>query len=268
MNQIRIGNQTSFSADSTFTPFEYALTNGFDAFEWFIDKRPGNGGWDEEDIDTGTRAMIKRRAAEAGISLSVHAPWNASPLEDRGIRRLMNDLAFADEIGARLLNLHLFMESGINAYVEAIIPVIEKAVQMGIRLSVENTVYTQAEDFNRLFTLLEEHARKNNVGMCLDLGHANLSADSRNDYLRFVETLAPHVPIIHVHMHENYGDSDTHLPVFAGPAGAGDAGIREFLMLLKRSDFSGSIILEQWPDPPLLLNQARDRLYNIWREIC
>ena len=29
---------------------------------------------------------------------------------------------------------------------------------------------------------------------------------------------------------------------------------------LKRRSFSGTVILEQWPDPPSLLDNARDRL--------
>jgi hypothetical protein len=35
------------------------------------------------------------------------------------------------------------------------------------------------------------------------------------------------------------------------------------MMRLKKRKFSGSIILEQWPEPHTLLNQARDRLYEI-----
>ena len=266
MKQIRIGNQTSFSADTPSKPFEYAIANGFDAFEWFIDKKPGNGGWDDDDIDTKMRALIKSKAAEAGIALSVHAPWHANPLKDHGITLLMKNIAFADEIGAGLLNMHLYMDNGINNYLEAITPIIEKTAKLGIKLSIENTVYTNSEDFNKLFTVLQKSSRPKNIGMCLDLGHANLSAESRNDYLKFVDRLEPHVPIIHVHMHENYGDGDTHLPIFAGPAGESDSGVREFLMWLKRSKFTGSIILEQWPNPPSLLNQARDRLYCIWEE--
>ena len=173
MKQIRIGNQTSFSADTPSKPFEYAIANGFDAFEWFIDKKPGNGGWDDDDIDTEMRALIKSKAAEAGIALSVHAPWYANPLIDQGITLLMKNIAFADEIGAGLLNMHLYMDNGINDYVEAIIPIIENTAKLGINLSIENTVYTNSEDFNKLFTVLQKSNNPKNVGMCLDLGHAN-----------------------------------------------------------------------------------------------
>ena len=102
--------------------------------------------------------------------------------------------------------------------------------------------------------------------MCLDLGHANLSSFSRNNFLKFLDLLDPDIPIIHIHMHENYGDNDSHLPIFTGPAGENDLGIQEFIHRMRKRRYSGSIIFEQWPEPPTLLNEARDRLYNMWNE--
>ena len=46
-----------------------------------------------------------------------------------------------------------------------------------------------------------------------------------------------------------------------GPAKAGIVG---FVERMKRRGFSGSIILEQWPDPPALLVNARDRLIRMF----
>ena len=40
---VRLGNQTSCWAATPFEPFEFALASGFDAFEWFPDKKPGLG---------------------------------------------------------------------------------------------------------------------------------------------------------------------------------------------------------------------------------
>jgi len=100
--------------------------------------------------------------------------------------------------------------------------------------------------------------------MCLDLGHANLCASTRNDYLRFIDRLDPRVPIVHIHAHENFGEADTHLPLFTGPSAGDPAGIEGFVERMKRRSFHGCIILEQWPQPPLLLGQARDRLIRMF----
>ncbi len=265
MKKIRIGNQTSFSAQTPLLPFEFALENGFDAFEWFPDKKDSGAGWDIDDIDTETRQRIKREAISNNIALSIHAPWYYNPLEPRNHTRLLKEIEFAVDTGAYILIIHLTTNEGIEKYVNAIIPLIKEASDSDLLLSIENTPLTGPEDINKMFGLI--HGLKNtptrHVGMCLDLGHANLCASTRNDYLKFIDLLDPGVTINHVHLHENYGDSDSHLTLFTGPSGEDDGGICGLMKRLKNMHYSGSIILEQWPVPPTLLTRARERLHHI-----
>jgi phosphoglucan,water dikinase len=174
----------------------------------------------------------------------------------------------ARDLGARLLNIHLFHDLGLAAYVEAIRPLIRATADAGLLLAIENTPSHPPEKFNELFERLSSlrAVPTGHVGFCLDLGHANLCAATRNNYLAFVDRLDPQVPLIHLHFHENWGDADNHLPLFTGPAGRNDSGIRGVLQRLGQRHFSGAIILEQWPHPPSLLNQARDRLLSLWGE--
>ncbi|MBI4689414.1 MAG: TIM barrel protein, partial [Nitrospirae bacterium] len=262
--RIRIGNQTSFSASPITLPFEYAVTMGFDAFEWFPDKRSGSG-WTEDDLSQDTRSQIKKTAFEHDIKLSVHTVWPSNLLEPESDKSLSKTIAFAQDIGASLLNIHLHKDAGIEAYGKAIIPLIERLADIDIKLSIENTLDTEPQDFNELFDYLRNigSAHSYRVGMCLDLGHANLCETTRNDYLRFIDLLDPQLPIIHVHLHENYGDIDSHLPIFTGPAGNDPSGIIGFIERLKNRNFSGAIILEQWPEPEELLNDARKRLLEM-----
>ena len=58
---VHIGNQTSCWAATPLDPFEFALASGFDAFEWFPDKKPGLG-WDEADLSEELRAAIRDAA--------------------------------------------------------------------------------------------------------------------------------------------------------------------------------------------------------------
>ncbi len=263
--RIRIGNQSAFTAETVTTSFEYAVANDFDAFEWLLDKKESGAGWEESDIDAKTRHYIKNTALEHDIHLSVHAPWHVNPSEADQRKRLPKAIDFARDIGASLLNVHLYTDNGIDAYIQGILPFIKPLTQAGIELSIENTPLTGPEEFNAFFARLRHlvRAAMAHVGMCLDLGHANLCEATRNDYLRFIELLDSEVPIIHVHMHENYGDYDSHLTIFTGPAGEDISGVKRFIELMKERRFSGSIILEQWPQPPSLLNEARDRLREI-----
>jgi phosphoglucan,water dikinase len=261
---IYIGNQTSCWAATPRAPFDFAVASGFDAFEWFPDKKPG-AGWDESDLNAAQRRHIRETARACGMRLSVHARWQANPLQPESAALFAKDIELARDLGAALLNIHLYHECGISAFVEAIRPLMRLTAETGLQLAIENTPHHSPEDFNELFTQLHrlEPQLAGHLGMCLDLGHANLCAATRNDYLKFLDRLAPQVPVIHLHLHENWGDADTHLPLFTGPAGRDDSGVRGLISRLRQRNFSGSVILEQWPNPPSLLNQARDRLVQM-----
>jgi phosphoglucan, water dikinase len=262
--RFRIGNQTAWFARSITEPFEYAVSNGFDAFEWFPDKKETGEGWSEEDLAEETRVYIKDTAAANGIRLSVHVPWRWSPFIQGSENEIALALRLAEDVGAVVMNIHFYKDHGASAFAEAIGPLIDQLSGTGISLSIENTPGTAPEDFNELFRLLGTRAgEKPIVGMCLDLGHANLCATTRNDYLRYIDLLDEELPVIHVHLHENYGDADRHLPLFTGPSGRDDSGIRGFIDRMKKRRFSGSLVLEQWPDPPRLIKEARDRLLSI-----
>src|ERR1051326_5007964 len=113
---IRIGNQTSCWAPPT-APFDYAVANGFDAFEWFPDKKPG-GGWDDNDLGDAQRQTIRNTATEKGIRLSVHARWQANPLQPEFREMLQKDIQLAKDLEAALLNIHLYHEAGLEQYLQ------------------------------------------------------------------------------------------------------------------------------------------------------
>ena len=262
---IYIGNQTACWAAIPTQPFEYALAQGFDAFEWFPDKKPG-AGWDESDLDDRARLAIRKAARARGLRLSVHARCQANPLAPEGWALLRKDLELARDVEAVLLNVHLFHEQGLAAFVEAILPLVRRTAEAGLQLSFENTPEHSPEQFNDLFARLHalDHVETGHVGLCFDLGHANLCSATHNDYLGFCDRLNARVPIIHLHLHENWGDADSHLPLFTGPSARDDSGIRGLLARLRQRNFSGSLILEQWPHPPSLLDEARGRLIQLW----
>jgi sugar phosphate isomerase/epimerase len=264
--RIRIGNQTAISSADPMEPFEFALRHGFDAFEWFADKKAradgSAAGWDELDMDEAARARIRAAGAAHDVAYTVHALWQANPLRADGVAHLLRSLEFAHDVRAGLVNLHLYMEEGAEEYVRCLGPVLRRAAELGLRLSIENTPETTPADFNETFACLREQgtAGPGAVGMCLDIGHANLCPPTRNDFIRYIDGLAPEVPLIHLHVHENYGDADSHLTLFTGPSRENDAGVRAFLRRLRRRDYRGALILEQWPNPPQLLVEAAQRL--------
>jgi sugar phosphate isomerase/epimerase len=267
--RIRIGNQTAISCADRLGPFEFALRNGFDAFEWFADKKVypdgGAAGWDESDMDEAARNSIRAAGQAHDVLFTVHAPWQANPLHPGGVELLLRSLDFARDIGADLVNLHLYMEERAASYVRSLTPVIAAAAQAGLRLSIENTPHTTPADFNETFAQLKalDAAPPGTVGMCLDIGHANLCAPTRHHYVRYLDELTDEVPLIHLHVHENFGDADSHLTLFTGPAREDDAQVRAFLERLRQREYQGVMILEQWPNPPELLVEAANRVRSL-----
>jgi len=263
---FRIGNQTAFSARSVLEPFEFALANRFTAFEFFPDRGPaGVGGWAEQDLDDTTRRWIRQTARDMGIELTVHAPLEFNPLNDPEDQRLYTTVAFARDIGATLVNLHLEMGHGVEGFVTALRPTLLLTAEANLNLAIENTVWTGPDDFNACFTVLSERSEvdASHAGMCFDLGHANLFGALQNNYWAYLDALSAKVPIIHLHLHENFGDRDSHLPLFTGPSHDSSAGLAGFVERLHRRAFNGCAILEQWPQPHTLLVDARNRLAEL-----
>ena len=259
---IRIGSQTSCHAPARL-PYEFAVARGFDAFEWLSDK--GLSGWCEDDMPQAERAELRRAAQQRGILFSVHAPVAADPTIPSGAEAIRQSIRFGGDVGAGVVNVHLFPEHDARRFAEALGLLLEATRSAHVRLCVENTPQSSPDDFNALFgvlTTMPEAAGQ--VGMCLDLGHANLFPGTRNDYLKFVDRLGDHVPVMHWHAHENWGDRDSHLPLFTGPSAHDERGVCGLVRRLKRRGFEGSVVLEQWPHPPDILVCTRQRLRELW----
>jgi sugar phosphate isomerase/epimerase len=262
---IRIGNQSNSHVPARL-PYEFALAHEFDAFEWFSDK--GKLGWCEDDMPPAERTELLRTARERGMLFSVHAPWSADPTTYSGAAAIRRSIRFAGDVGASVVNLHLVADQGAKTFAEALEPLLEVARSVSVRLSLENTPQTSPGHFNEVFGVLATMPEAaGQVGMCFDSGHANLFAGTRNNYLRFVDLLGDYVPIIHWHAHENWGDWDSHLALFTGPSTRDDRGLRELVRRLKGRGFSGSVILEQWPQPPDILVRTRERLMQLLEQM-
>jgi hypothetical protein len=52
---------------------------------------------------------------------------------------LDKDMDLARDVGATLLNIHLCSQRGVEAFAEAILPLIHDVREIGLQLSIENT---------------------------------------------------------------------------------------------------------------------------------
>jgi sugar phosphate isomerase/epimerase len=169
--------------------------------------------------------------------------------------------AFA-EIGAGWMNVHpdrhapmhdrpFFVERNI-ATLRELLPY---AAERGVGLMVENLPgdFNTAKELGELLDPLPE------LGLHLDIGHANLLVL----HSTVEELLAAYGSRLrHVHLHDNKGGSaDLHLPL-----GTGTVDVRGAIGLLKRLRYDGTITLEVFAPDPHHLAYSRDLLQRIWAE--
>lgn len=117
-------------------------------------------------------------------------------------------------------------ENGLPGMNELIIKSKEKFVDLAVKKGVsENTAKEQADRM---------------IGMTLDVGHLNIAKKhglKDEDLIKEVQAIAKHVK--HVHLTDNFGYSDSHLP-----PGMGNVPFKEILQELEKQGFSGRKILE------------------------
>src|SRR5206468_1334306 len=99
---------------------------------------------------------IQNIARERGMRLSVHARWQANPLQPGAWPLLLRDCELARDLGAALVNIHLYAETGLDAYAKALAPLLKVVAEMRLLLAIENTPITTPQHFNELFRRLSD----------------------------------------------------------------------------------------------------------------
>lgn len=81
---------------------------------------------------------------------------------------------------------------------------------------------------------------RSNVGLTLDVGHAQVSGHNPASYIDVLRD-----ELYHVHLHDNYGTIDEHLPL-----GEGVIDYVGIIQLLRKIDYLGVVNLEFTPVSP------------------
>ena len=173
------------------------------------------------------------------------------------LRRCVETFA---EIGARWMNVHPDRRAPMHDWrfviqqnLRSLRELVEAAQPLGLGIMVENLPdsFNTAEQLGDLLEGLPE------LGLHLDLGHANLHVD-HNTAAPILAAFGPRLR--HVHLHDNKGgDADLHLPL-----GAGTLDVPRQVQLLKRSGYDGTITLEVFSQDRQFLAYSRDVLRRLW----
>ncbi len=216
-------------------------------------------------VDT---AAIRNALEEHGLSVVGHTAWylpiaSAIPeIRQAAREELQRCLERFAEIGAKWMNIHpdrhtpwhprqFYIEGNIDT-LERLLPVSDK---YGVGLMLENLPgdYNTAEQLGELLHALPQ------VGLHLDIGHANLQVP-HNTTFEILEAWGKRLR--HVHLHDNKGGfADLHLPL-----GTGSVDVKGAVDALRKCGYDDTITLEVFTPDRRHLTYSRDVLRRLWSE--
>ncbi len=204
------------------------------------------------------RKALRRRLESLGLRPTVHASIHdtnlasLNPILAAAAREdLRGAVELAADIGAEIVVFHPgrlpseyrrdpealeAARSVLYANLEELLPYAER---LGVALAVENKQRGSNRD---LILTPQEHRevleRFPGLWACLDFGHLHTLG---LDPVEFVRILGE--KLVHVHLHDNRGGADEHLPL-----GEGSLDWKRCISALAEAGFSGTTVLEI-PDP-------------------
>ena len=198
---------------------------------------------------------LERRLRAAGLRVTIHAPFHdlnpgaLDPLvREATSHRFTQTLCASAVLGARLVVFHpgyekwkygLRPQLWLDASLDFWPPFLRIAQSQDCLLTVENIFEDRPETLVELCNALDSP----HLGHCFDVGHWHLF--SGKDLEGWIRKLAPR--LFHLHLHDNHGGADEHLPV-----GEGGIDFKRLFDLLRDNGPAPTMTLEAHSRPHLL----------------
>jgi len=227
-----------------------------------------------EIVDDGSHALNKKRVSKLNeiarshsFKYTLHCPFAdiniaspSKPMLNASLKRLKQSMAYADQLNAELWVLHPGLVTGITPFypgsdwtqnVKSIRLLHKKAQELGLRIAIENlpqkygSTMKTPEDFARLY----KETSLTDIGIVLDVGHANLEAQTQPFLTQLQDK------IWEMHISDNVGEKDEHLGI-----GYGKIDWQHFAQTLKRIAFNGTVMVESVFNVPESLTKLRQLL--------
>lgn len=196
-----------------YSEIKWIVENGFDFVDLFLEP-------DRNIIENLDPMKIIEIIKECNIETVGHTAWYlpiGSPmkqLRDEAVSIINDYIVFFSKINCCKMTIHanwppsMFNnDEGINFQTESIQKILDFSKNFNIRIMYEpiDTINDSIENVGKILDLNKE------LFFHLDTGHANLFKRNPIDYIRKFKD-----KLIHVHLHDNDGKSDLHLPIGTG----------------------------------------------------
>lgn len=174
------------------------------------------------------KGRIRTRLADAGMGLVCHLPTfvHTADLTARirkaSVAEMVDALDTAGDLGAEKVVFHPGLIRGMGSHVlptakalamESIAAVVDAGTALGLKLCIENMfpaygAFFEPDEYVPIFEQFPQ------LGLTLDTGHANIRSPGGRRLLMFMSRFGER--IAHVHVSDNSGKGDEHLPVGDG----------------------------------------------------
>ncbi len=226
MDRVRLGLSTPTFVRTVDEFLERTARDGWDFAEFnHLDLHP----FSPEMLDEGDRRRARALAADLGLELTLHSgdwdllTYNPSFLQ-YSIDRSRQEAELARDLEAAYLTSHFGRVEHFHVpprgriYADETFdfePKVRAAVSHLGRLSEELDVRILFENTDRLFDHMIEAINRcewSGLGFTLDIGHANIYGGVRELH----RVMSERGRLLAMHVHDNRGDRDAHLPLGAG----------------------------------------------------
>lgn len=256
MNNMKIGFPNHPRKD-ILEEIEWIGENKFDFVDLFLEEDMAV----PEKIDT---EKVKELLKKYGLGVVGHTAWYlpiGSPiksLRDTAVKEAKRYFKVFEKIGVKQVTIHsnwppssmYSQREGIGFQVGTLSKLVAEAKTCGISI-----VYEPIDTPNDgLEAVSEVLGRVSGLYLHLDIGHSNLFGRKPEE---FIEKL--HVKMKHVHLHDNDGNKDLHLPV-----GSGNIDWKSVIKALKKY-YDGTITLEIFSKDKNDALLSKGRITELWK---
>jgi len=247
MERTDILDDLNFAAKNGFAYYEIASRKNFDLKPEVIKKS-------------------KQISEKYNISLNFHIPYFLEissyipGISEEVLKFAKKEIDLAKKLGAKIITIHsgykeAVLDENFKVCVKNLKEIVKFGRKSGIKIGLENSTLLSRglcvtpEEILRVINLLK------NLKAVFDIGHANTAGFNPVEYFKKIKNKT-----IDIHIHDNNGKSDEHLPI-----GEGNINFLKFFKECKKSNYYGPFILEVFPHKNVL--KSREKFLNIWNRI-
>lgn len=220
------------------------------------------------------KAVLLKALDRSNMKVICHLPTFVSTadlthsLRRASLTEVLKSLDVAAEIGCVKTVLHPSIIGGLGILVmdrvkgyalESLAEIVERADQLGLLVCLENMFpryhsMVRPEDFTEIFEMFPQ------LKLTLDIGHAHIEDKSGTRALDFIKKFPDRIR--HVHVSDNSGKEDDHLPI-----GAGTIHFPEIIKALKKIGYDDTVTLEVFSKDRNYLGISRDKLATLFARL-